>query len=82
MKKELRRAAKACVTSGAELLAITDPNDQELAGRARLAVLLPALSEVTGALLSSILLGCVAQFAGSEAQLPKPREHTGNKGPE
>jgi glucosamine 6-phosphate synthetase-like amidotransferase/phosphosugar isomerase protein len=63
LKKQVHQVARAWVTSGETFLAITDASDQELAGRARMAIFLPTLGEVAGSILTEVLLGWVANFA-------------------
>ena len=64
VKKSMHEALKRVSNSGVKVLAITDSNDRELTELSMLAVLLPSLTEVTGAVLTSVLIHCVAYQMG------------------
>lgn len=73
VKKQVHQAAKALVAAGSKILAITDTNDRELATRAQMAVLLPTASELTGSILTGILLGWVTHYARDAADRQKSK---------
>ncbi len=60
MKKKNHQLAADFEAGGAKLIAVTDANDRELADRSALAILLPVLTEMVGAILSLVLVASVA----------------------
>jgi fructoselysine-6-P-deglycase FrlB-like protein len=56
-----------------KIFAITDGNDRQLSERADLAVLLPILTEASGALLTLAFLELVASYAGQAPSRPPAR---------
>ena len=66
LKKRIYEQAMRAKRDGARLLAVTDGNDRELADRADLTVLLPTLHEMTGSLLTLVLLSWSSYHAVHE----------------
>jgi DNA-binding MurR/RpiR family transcriptional regulator len=60
VKNGIHEALKRIGNSGVKILSITDRNDRELTGISRLAMQLPNLTEMVGAVVSSFLIHCVA----------------------
>jgi len=60
VKNSIHEALKRTSHSGVKILSITDSNDRELTGISALAVLLPTLSEMVGAVVASSLIHYVA----------------------
>jgi fructoselysine-6-P-deglycase FrlB-like protein len=56
LKKVVHQAAALAKTRGARIISVTDANDRELSARSAVSVLLPSLTEVAGAPLTSALL--------------------------
>lgn len=77
LKKIIHHSAQKANAAGGKVYAITDANDRELAEAASLAVLLPALSEMTGSMLGLLFLQALAcQISRGEragGRPPKPR---------
>jgi DNA-binding MurR/RpiR family transcriptional regulator len=75
IKKLAHRAAAEARVRGASVFAITDGNDRELVERATMALLVPALAEVTGSTVSLFLGEWLALEAGkSRGQGPGIRD--------
>jgi glucosamine--fructose-6-phosphate aminotransferase (isomerizing) len=60
IKRLLHQAVGQIKSKGARLISLTDTNDRELVERSEIAILLPALSEVGGSLLTLALLELLA----------------------
>lgn len=60
VKSAIHEALQRIGKSGVKILAITDSNDRELTEISALAMLLPNLSEMVGAVVASVLIHCVA----------------------
>jgi DNA-binding MurR/RpiR family transcriptional regulator len=60
VKNGIHEALKRIGKSGVKILSITDSNDRELTEISALAMLLPNLSEMAGAVAASALIHCVA----------------------
>lgn len=83
LKKEVHHSASQAVTSGMRLLAITDPDDRELADRCDLAVLTPSFSEVVRCTLVLMLVEWLALEAARQVQQerrPSPEEPHSRRG--
>jgi glucosamine--fructose-6-phosphate aminotransferase (isomerizing) len=59
LKKAIHEVSQRVSKSGRKVLGITDSNDRELTELSTLTVLLPNLTEVTAAVLASVLMHCV-----------------------
>lgn len=70
LKKGIHEVLERVSHSGVKILAITDNNDRELLELSRLAVLLPNLTEVIGAVLASVLIHSVAFQMASPGERP------------
>ena len=64
LKETAHELARGCRKAGAQVFAVTDSADRELADQSSMAVLLPTLSEVAGSTLTLALLDWVAYEAG------------------
>lgn len=73
-KKFVHALAETAGKARARVLSITDGNDRELADRSALALLLPVLSEMTGATLALALLDWVAYQASRQRERGPRRE--------
>jgi glucosamine--fructose-6-phosphate aminotransferase (isomerizing) len=60
LRKGIHEALERVSHSGVKILAITDNNDRELTQLSQVAVLLPNLTEMIGAVLASAVIHCVA----------------------
>ncbi len=60
VKKSLQEVLRRISNSGVNVLSITDSNDRELIDLSALAVLVPHLTEMIGAVVASALIHCVA----------------------
>ncbi len=60
IKRAVHHAAAEIKVKGARLISLTDNNDRELVDRSEMAILVPALSEVGGAMLALALLELLA----------------------
>ena len=60
IKRVVHQAATQIKSKGAKLISLTDTNDRELVERSEIAILLPALSEVGGSLLTLAVLEFLA----------------------
>ena len=60
LKKIIHDSARRAKAAGGKVFAVTDANDRELADTASLAILLPALSEMTGSALGLLCLQALA----------------------
>jgi DNA-binding MurR/RpiR family transcriptional regulator len=60
VKNVIHEALRRIGKSGVKILSLTDSNDRELTGISSLAMLLPNLSEMVGAVAASFLMHCVA----------------------
>lgn len=69
LKPLVHQAAVQTKVKGARLISITDNNDRELVNRSEIAILLPPVSEVGGAMLALALL---EQLAAPEARKADP----------
>jgi glucosamine--fructose-6-phosphate aminotransferase (isomerizing) len=70
IKRAIHQAAARVKVKGARLLSLTDSNDRELVDRSEMAILLPAASEVGGALLALSLLELLATEAARHVKKP------------
>jgi DNA-binding MurR/RpiR family transcriptional regulator len=59
VKKRIHEVLKRAGNSGVKVVSITDSNDRELTELSALAVLLPSLTEMVGAVLASVLIHCL-----------------------
>jgi DNA-binding MurR/RpiR family transcriptional regulator len=60
VKNRIREALQRIGNSGVKILSITDSNDRELTGISTLAMQLPHLTEMVGAVVANFLIHCVA----------------------
>lgn len=60
VKKQVHEAVETAKRSGARILSLTDGNDPEVSRRSALSLLLPVLSEMTGATMAAAVLAWVA----------------------
>jgi glutamine---fructose-6-phosphate transaminase (isomerizing) len=66
LKKKIYAAVQKAKRGGARVFAVTDGNDRELSDLSSLAVLLPALSEMTGSTLALLWVQWLAAQVGEE----------------
>jgi len=64
VKNDIHEALKRMRNCGVKILSITDSNDRELTEISALALLLPSLTEMAGAVVSSFVIHCVAYQMG------------------
>lgn len=60
VKKQVHEAVESAKRSGARILSLTDANDPEVSRRSAFSLLLPGLSEMTGATMAHAVLAWVA----------------------
>jgi hypothetical protein len=80
VKKAVHDLAERVEKTGMKSLTITDRNDRELQGRSALAILLPTLNEMVGAVLTLALLEWVTFHAASEQGSGSSRVRSGPAG--
>ena len=73
IKREVHQAAAQIKLKGARLITLTDGNDRELVDRSEMAILVPPLSEVGGAILALALLELLASQVAKSLE----RNHAG-----
>jgi glutamine---fructose-6-phosphate transaminase (isomerizing) len=78
LKKEIHESAKQARDAGARVFAVTDANDRQLSDASSLAVLLPALAELTGSTLALLFLHLLASHLSQNVKMSQGS--TGRKG--
>ncbi len=85
-RKKVHEASARVKKTGAKVLSVTDANDQELARRSAVALLLPGTSEIVGSTLTLALLqwlnyhSAVERGADPEGRRPRARTSQGDPG--
>lgn len=81
LKRRVHEHAQQAKRDGMNILAVTDGNDRELADAARLAVMLPAMTEMVGSILALALLQSAAYSLVHDVHpLPERLRDPMNKG--
>lgn len=81
LKRAVHKAAARAERAGIKSLTITDRDDRELQNHSSLAILLPTLHEMTGAVLTLALLAWVTYHAADErkSDARRPRPHSSSR---
>ena len=64
LKKKVHQAAAQARTEGAKIFSLTDAEDRELAERSLIALLVPPLTEMSGSIVTHVLLAWMGYQLG------------------